>query len=159
MFTRPSFRSSYCPYVSKIVSLTYPPIAPLTYETSFLCLSEFIWKSGVWEHKPVREDIALPNGRRTIYLPGNNISTWTPSLYVWESRSRQDVFSLACSFFHGIGSGFLELFKLVSVVYFSPLHLRRFLMPHWMLATTTWQNDVDFPLGFVGFFVVCSQIW
>lgn len=57
-------------------------------------------------------------------------------------------------FFYGIGSGLLELFKLVSVVYFSPLHLRRFLMPHWMLATTTWQNDVDFPLGFVGFFVV-----
>lgn len=27
-------------------------------------------------------------------------------------------------------------------------------MPHWMLATTTWQNDVDFPLGFVGSFVV-----
>lgn len=59
--------------------------------------------------------------------------------------------------FHGIGSGLLELFKLVSVVYFSPLHLRRFLMPHWMLATTTWQNDVDFPLGFFLIFFVVLQ--
>lgn len=60
-------------------------------------------------------------------------------------------------FFYGIGSGLLELFKLVSVGYFSPLHLRRFLMPHWMLATTTWQNDVDFPLGFFLIFFVVLQ--